>query len=93
MAKISEHLFRIHQQQLTRKKKKKKGDRELASLLSRTSLSDTSSTADTEEDEKEGRELASLLSRKRQDQDAAALKEVGLVSDPFPWKFVSAEDG
>jgi hypothetical protein len=48
-------------------------------LLSRTSLSDTSSAADTEEDEKGGRELAFLLSRKRQDQDAAALKEVGLV--------------
>jgi hypothetical protein len=70
-----------------------KEDRELASLLSRTSLSDTSAAADREEDEKEDRELASLLSRKRQDQDAAALKEVGLVSDPFPWKFVSAEDG
>jgi hypothetical protein len=73
--------------------KEEKEDRELASLFSRTSLSDTSSAADTEEDEKEDRELASLLSRKRQDQDAAALKEVGLVSDPFPWKSVSAEDG
>jgi hypothetical protein len=30
-------------------------------LLSRTSLSDTSAAADTEEDEKEDRELASLL--------------------------------
>jgi hypothetical protein len=73
--------------------KEEKEDRELASLFSRTSLSDTSSAADTEEDEKEDRELASLLSRKRQDQDPAALKEVGLVSDPFPWKSVSAEDG